>query len=308
MSRSAKHKQGVSGLTSRLEVGVIVGVTWLIARLPYAAVLRIGKIFGLGLYHLASKRKAIAMKNLQLCFPEWSDERREEVLRAHFESLGISMFETAFGWWAPKEKLRKLAHAEGLEYLEQARQRGKGIIALSAHTTSLEIGASLMTLFGPARFVYRPHNDPLWDRMINDRRMRWTDKSIPRGDVRGMIRTLRDNRLLWYAQDQNTNRREGVFVRFFGHLASTNSATARLVKVTGATVLPFYTVRRDDGTGFNLIFEKPLEDYPTGDLKVDTQRINDLIEGWARKHPEQYFWVHRRFRTRPDPSDPPLYD
>jgi KDO2-lipid IV(A) lauroyltransferase len=97
-------------------------------------------------------------------------------------------------------------------------------------------------------------------------------------------------------------------VHFFGHLAATNSATARLVKMTGAVVLPFYTVRRGDGKGFNLIVEPPFEGYPTGDLEADTQRINDIIEGWVRKYPEQYYWVHRRFRTRPGRSDPSLYD
>jgi KDO2-lipid IV(A) lauroyltransferase len=280
----------------------------LIAMLPYSVVLVLGKGLGWAMFHLAKSRRRVAERNLELCFPEWGEGQRKEMTRRHFESLGQSFLETALGWWAPKERLEKLAHAEGLEHLEQAKQRGKGVIVLSAHTTSLEIGASLMTFFTPARFVYRPHNDPVWDRMINEKRLRWTDKSIPRADVRGMIRTLRESRLLWYAQDQNTRRKEAVFVPFFGHLASTNSATARLVKVTGATVLPFYTVRRDDGKGFNLIFEKPLENYPTGDLEVDTQRINDLIEGWVRKHPEHYLWVHRRFRTRPNPGDPSLYD
>jgi KDO2-lipid IV(A) lauroyltransferase len=285
-----------------------LGFLRLITMLPYRAILLLGKGFGWALFYLARSRRRIAERNLILCFPEWGEERRKEVARRHFESLGQSFLETALIWWAPKDKLRKLVHAEGLEHLESARQRGKGIIALSAHTTSLEVGASLITLFEPGRFVYRPHNDPVWDRIINEKRLRWTDKSIPRGDVRGMIRTLRDNKLLWYAQDQNTQRREAVFVRFFGHLASTNSATARLVKVTGATVLPYYAVRREDGKGFNLFFEQPLENYPTGDLKADTQRINDIIEGWVRKYPEQYYWVHRRFRTRPHRSDPSFYD
>jgi KDO2-lipid IV(A) lauroyltransferase len=285
-----------------------LGLLRLIALLPYGAILVLGKVLGRVLFYLAGSRRRIAERNLALCFPEWGEGRRQEVARRHFVSLGQSFLETVLGWWAPKDKLRKLVHAEGLEHLESARRRGKGVIVLSAHTTSLEIGASLMTFFEPARFVYRPHNDPVWDRIINERRLRWTDKSIPRGDVRGMIRTLREKKLLWYAQDQNTQRREAVFVRFFGHLASTNSATARLVKVTGATVLPFYAVRREDGKGFNLIFEQPLENYPTGDLKADTQRINDIIEGWVRKYPEQYYWVHRRFRTRPNRSDPSLYD
>lgn len=285
-----------------------LGLLRLIALLPYPAALVLGKALGWIAYYLAAGRRKVAERNLELCFPEWEKEKKKRVLRHHFKELGISFIVTALVWWAPKEKLKKLAHIEGLEHLERAKEQGKGVIVLSAHTTSLEVGASLLTFFTPARFVYRPHNNPQWDRIINDRRMRWTDKSIARGNVRGMIRTLRENKLVWYAQDQNTHRREAVFVRFFGHLAATNSATARLVKVTGAAVVPFYTVRRDDGKGFNLIVEPPLEEYPTGDLGADTQRINDIIEGWVRKYPEQYYWVHRRFRTRPDRGDPSLYD
>jgi KDO2-lipid IV(A) lauroyltransferase len=290
-----------------LPVGIAAGLTRAIAFLPFSMVLRLGSLLGGLLYYLSAGRRRVAKTNLRLCFPEWDEKKRQRVLRRHFRELGISLLCTAFVWWAPREKLRKLAHIEGLEYIHQAEALGKGILLLSAHTTPLEIGASLFTLFYPGHFVYRPHDNPQLDKFINDRRMRWTEKSIRRDDVRGMIRLLREKKLLWYAQDQNTRRREAVFVKFFGHLASTNSATARLAKVSGASVVPFYAVRREDGKGFNLVVEPPLQNYPSGDLERDTQRVNDIIEGWVRRYPEQYLWVHRRFRTRPNRSDPSLY-
>ena len=229
------------------------------------------------------------------------------MLREHFASLGISILEAALGWWASKERLEKLVHISGMEHVEQARQQGKGIIVLAAHFTSTELGASLLSMYVPGYFMYRPHKNPVLDRVTYKGRMRWTEQSFTRDNIRGMIRALRNNRTIWYAQDQNTSRREGVFVDFFGHKACTNSATARLAKVTGASVIPFRCTRREDGRGYDLVLEPALENFPSGDLDADTQRINDVIERWVRECPAQYLWVHRRFRTRPDPNEPSPY-
>ena len=169
------------------------------------------------------------------------------------------------------------------------------------------MGATMLSLFTPTYFMYRPHDDPVLDQFIYQRRMRWTEKSVQRDNVREMIRLLRGNKVVWYAQDQNTSRKEAVFVKFFGQTASTNSATARLAKLTGAAVVPYCAVRREDGSGYDLILEPALENFPSDDVEADTQRINDIIERWVRRYPDQYLWVHRRFRTRPNRSDPSPY-
>ncbi len=259
------------------------------------------------MYYLARKRRRFASINLELCFPELGEEERRKLLRMHFKSLGIGVLESIWLWWASEPQLRGLAHIRGLEHLEATRAQGRGVIALSAHFTSLEMGATMLSLFVPTRFMYRPHRNPVLDRFIYERRMRWTDKSMRRDDARGMIRSLRDGKVVWYAQDQNTSRKEAVFVKFFGQTASTNSATARLAGLTGAAIVPYCTVRREDGSGYDLILEPALENFPSGDIEADTQRINDLIERWVRQYPDQYLWVHRRFRTRTNRSDPSPY-
>lgn len=287
---------------------VLLGLLRVVALLPYRVQLNLGSIFGFALYHLARKRRRIASINLELCFPELEEDERRKLLRRHFRALGRGMLESVWLWWAKEPQLRKLAHIQGLEHLEAVRARGRGVIALSAHFTSLEMGATMLSLFVPTRFMYRPHRNPVLDRFIYGRRMRWTDKSMRRNDARGMIRSLRDGKVVWYAQDQNTSRKEAVFVDFFGQIASTNSATARLAKLTGAAVIPYCTVRREDGSGYDLILEPALEDFPSGDIEADTRRINDVVERWVKKYPDQYLWVHRRFRTRPSRSDPSPYD
>ena len=130
---------------------------------------------------------------------------------------------------------------------------------------------------------------------------------FPRDDIRRLLRRLRAGHVVWYAPDQNTQRKKAVFVRFFGHLAATTPATHKLAKMTGARVVPFKSVRKADGSGYRLELEPALEDFPSEDIEADTQRINDIIERWVREDPDQYLWIHRRFRTRPDRNDPRIY-
>ncbi len=284
-----------------------LGLLRLLALLPYPFVLALGRGFGGMLFYVAGGRRRVAGRNLELCFPELGEMERRRLLRRHFRALGMGMLESIWLWWAGEPQLRGLAHIQGLEHLRAAQAQGRGVIALSAHFTSLEMGATLLSLFNPTYFMYRPHDDPALDRFIYERRMRWTEKSVRRDNVREMIRLLRQNKVVWYAQDQNTSRKEAAFVKFFGQIASTNSATARLAKLTGAAVVPYCAVRREDGGGYDLILEPALEDFPSGDIEADTQRINDIIERWVRRYPDQYLWVHRRFRTRPNRSDPSPY-
>ena len=275
--------------------------------LPYTWLCRIGKIIGHLTMLFAKKRRKIAEINLSLCFPELLESDRKALIKAHFESLGVALFEIPMGWWGSDNALRGLAHVQGLKHLEDALKQGKGVILLSAHFTSMEIGARLLTLFLPFHVMYRSHKNPVMEKFIAKNRAKRCEKAIRRDDVRGLIRSLRDGKAIWYAPDQNTQRKQAVFVKFFGHLASTNSATARLTKLTGAAVVPFQTIRRAGGDGYDLILEPALDNYPVGNLKADTQQINDIIEGWVRENPEQYLWIHRRFRSRPSTGDPPIY-
>ena len=138
-------------------------------------------------------------------------------------------------------------------------------------------------------------------------RARGCGELIPRHAAKLVLRRLRDGHIVWYAPDQNTQRKKSVFVRFFGHLASTTPATHKLARLTGAKVVPFMAARKPSGSGYRLIIEPALEDFPTDDVITDTQRVNDIIERWVREYPEQYLWIHRRFRTRPAGDDAKIY-
>ncbi len=257
---------------------------------------------------LSPKRRHIAETNLRLCFPDRDEAWREQLLRDAFDSIGASLLETALSWWGSDRKMNPLGHVTGMENLQQAVDAGKGVLLLSAHFMIPEVGGRYLSQLSEFNAMYRRSSNKLMDHVILSQRQKRLGRLFSTKDVRGVIRSLRKGETVWYATDQNSARRESVFVDFFGIKASTNTATARLAKMTGAAVVPFLTTRRADGSGYDVRLEPALENYPSGELEADTQRINDLVEGWVREYPAQYLWTHRRFRTRPDSSDPPFYE
>lgn len=284
-----------------------VGLLRVLACLPFPLLVRLGRGLGRLMPALAKKRAAVARRNLELCFPELDADERERLLAAHFASLGISVGETALAWWGSDQRLAGLVDLSGLHNLEAAAAEGKGVLLLSAHFTCLEIGGKLLSAHFPIDAMYRQSDNPVFEHAIANGRRRICVELIPRDAVKAMVRRLRAGHAIWYAPDQNTQRKKSVFVRFFGHLASTTPATHRLAKMTGARVVPFKAVRKRDDSGYLLTIEPALNDFPGNDVEADTQRINDIIERWVREDPEQYLWVHQRFRTRPSPSDSKIY-
>lgn len=275
---------------------------WLIAQLPYPWQLRMGRFFGRVMRIASPRRRHIAAVNLALCFPELSARQRTQLLHRHFESLGMTLVETSMSWWLPADKLRRLARIEGLQHLQQALQRGKGAILLSAHFTTLEIGAHLLAIQVPFHAMYRAHKNLLFDALMRRAREARCDNAIPRHDVRGLLRSLKAGLPVWYAPDQNYGKEHSIFVPFFGVPAATITATARLAQLSGAPVVPFFQERLAHGAGYLLKLYPALHDFPSHDLVHDTRRINEIIEQQIRRVPEQYLWVHRRFKTRPPGS------
>ncbi len=279
---------------------LLLGIMWLIAQLPYRAQRAIGNILGRIMYHASPWRRHIAAVNLRLCFPELSVPERATLLRRHFSSLGMGAVETAMSWWTPDKKLRRLAHIEGLEHLEQAKKMGKGVILLSAHFTTLEIGARLLTMHTPIHAMYREHKNPLFDAVMRRaRERRCCEQAIPRGNVRALRNSLKMGLPVWYAPDQNYKSKNTVFVPFFGIPASTTTATSRLAHMSGAPVVPFFQHRLPGAQGYALALLPALKNFPSEDVEADTLRINQLIEQQIRRAQEQYLWAHRRFKTRP---------
>ena len=197
---------------------------------------------------------------------------------------------------------------DGREHLDAALARGRGALLLAGHFTTLEIGAARLCIDVPVDGVYRPHADPSMERASRDGRQRFGGRLLDRADVRGMLRRLRANRAVWYAPDQDPGgwRGAGVFAPFFGRPAATLTAPARIARASGAPVLPFRVERAAGGRAYRIVIEPPLAGFPGGDERADAARINEVIERWARAAPEQYLWVHRRFKTRP-PGEPSLY-
>ena len=286
-----------------IRAGLALGA-WL-TRLPVPVLMRIGRVLGGLAFHLMPGRRRIARTNLGLCFPELDTDARRRLLRTHFESLGLGVIETALCWWAPAAKLRGLAQVEGLEHLQHALQAGRGVILLSAHFTTLEIGGRLLALHAPFHVLYRRHKNAAFEDVMQRARAQHFEKAIPRDDMRGMLKSLKANMPVWYAPDQNYGAEHSIFVSFFDIPASTITATARLARISGARVVPFFQERLDDDS-YRLRLYPALDNFPTDDEAADTQRINDLIEAEVRKMPAQYLWAHRRFKTRPD-GMPSLY-
>jgi KDO2-lipid IV(A) lauroyltransferase len=277
-----------------------LGVGWLVAQLPYSLQMRLGRLLGKVVQKSSKRRERIARINLELCFPEKSAAEISRIVDENFASVGMASIEIVMSWWSPHNKLEKLVHIEGLEHLEKALEQGKGAILLSAHLTSMEMGGRLLSMFHPFHPLYRKHKNPVFELVMHRSRSNHTDKAIERGDMRGMMRSLKQNVAIWYAPDQNYGSEQSIFVNFFGQPASTITATSRLAGIYGSPVVPFFQQRLPNNQGYKLTIYPALENFPTEDIAADTQRINNIIEAEIRKMPEQYLWSHRRFKTRPE--------
>jgi KDO2-lipid IV(A) lauroyltransferase len=284
-----------------------IGLFRLVALLPYGPAMRVGAGLGRLVYpFLPARKKSVADTNLRLCFPELDEGARRALAREHARRMGMGAVEIAVSWWWPSERLRALGSVHGIEHLLTPHAQGRGVILLSAHFTSLEIGGHLLGLEAPVQVIYRRNPNPALEFVTRRGRERHAAGVMHRDDIKPMIRSLRRGGIVWFAPDQNYRQKNRVFAPFFGIAAATNPATARLAAMTGAAVVPFSTIRRPDCRGYDVRIEPALEDFPTGDAVSDATRINAVFERWAREQPADYYWFHRRFKTRP-PDEPPIY-
>lgn len=286
-----------------------LGALWLVVQLPYGALLQLGRWLGLGMYRVASERRRVAARNLQLCFPQMPPVERKRLLKENFASTGIAFFEMAMSWWWPQARLAKLAHIEGLEHLQAAQRDGEGAILMALHFTTLEIGAALLGQRHTIDGMYREHRNALFDFVQRQGRERHNPDSlaVEREDVRGMIKLLRKGRAIWYAPDQDYGAKQSIFVPLFGIEAATVTATTHFARLGKARVIPFTQRRLEDGSGYRLVLHPPLEGFPGESEAADALRINQWVEQAVTECPEQYLWAHRRFKSRPAGA-PKLYD
>lgn len=276
------------------------GVWWCLAQLPYPVIVQLGKALGGLLFLAGGRRKKIARRNLELCFPELSGEQCNKLLRDNFRCYGLAFFEVGIAWWWSNKRFRKIVRIEGLEHLENLN--GQGALLTAIHLTTLEIGAAAVSLEVPACGMHRPHKNPVYEyvQIKGREKRRPGNKLYSRDDVRGALKALRQGEILWYAPDQDYGIKQGVFAPFMGVNAATITATARFASAGKAKIIPLTQQHLPGFKGYKVTVHPPLEGFPVNDDYRDAVTINMLAEEFIRLQPQSYLWVHRRFKTRPN--------
>lgn len=284
-----------------------VAAVWLIAHLPQALLPWLGRRLGALVARVPSARRRIAAANIALCFPALDPTQRAALVDANLRDIGMMMVEFALGWLGSDRRMAALPTTiEGLEHLEAARARGKGVLLVGGHFSHLELCARLVSQRIRIAGMYRRMDSTVFEWVVLRARLRYAAAMFDKDDIRGTVKYLRAGGTLWYAPDQDMRSKDTVFVPFFGVPAATITATHHLARLSGAVVIPFFHRRLPDGSAYVLRLGAPLEDFPGTDVLDDTARVNARIEQMVREAPEQYLWVHKRFKTRP-PGLPPVY-
>lgn len=287
---------------------ILMGFWWLLVQLPYPLLILLGRGAGRLLMMAGDSRRLITSRNLELCFPDKTPDERKKILVESFESAGVAFIEMGMAWWWPDWRLKKLCRVEGLENV-QALQ-GQGAVLLGMHFTTLDIGGRGLSLYQSYGSMYRAHENPVFNYVQFRGRQRKSvhnpnEKPVifPREDLRTMVRLLREGKLVWYAADQDYGIAHGVFAPLFGIPAATITATAKLVQMGKAAVLPFTHTRLPRFKGYCITIHPPLKNYPVGNDLEDATTTNRVIEHHIRQNPGQYLWAHRRFKSRPSGVD-----
>lgn len=284
------------------------GYFWmrLLVVLPVGLQMALGRALGRVAYSLLRKRRRIAACNIDTCLRDLPAETRAQILAQHFESMGLSIVEMAMGWFGNPRIVRERIDIEGAEHLSAALAKGRGVILFSAHFSTFEFfWPALAPLCTKLCGMYKSQRNPVMNRIMNRGRGRWYDVLFSKENVREMMRCLRDNSVVWYASDQSYGGKGSVLLPFFGEPAMTNTAIGRIAKVSGAAVLPYYCRRLPSGR-YVMSIGAPLGGVPSGDEVADTRALTKLLEDYIRLCPEQYWWIHQRFKGRPAPL-PDLY-
>jgi KDO2-lipid IV(A) lauroyltransferase len=281
-----------------------VAFVWLLSWLPFKAISALGWLVGQLIASIPSSRRHIGRVNLRRCLPDWTEADRSRLLRHHFVAMVQMLLEYGYCWFASPERLRRLMRIEGLEHLKQ--HEGRPVILMMPHFTGLDLAGLRVSLETPLVSIYSVQKDPWLDAFFRAKRLRFGTGIIfsRQQGTRAVIRALRDGYRLYYLPDQDFGHRDSVFVPFFGVNAATITGLSRMAMVAGAAVLPCYP--RREAAGYTLVIEPALDNFPTNDPTADAARMNAVIEAQVRRQPHQYFWLHKRFKSRP-PGDADFY-
>lgn len=286
---------------------LVLALLWLVHFLPLRVIAALGSAVGAAAFWLIPERRAVTRINLEKCFPQMAPRERERLARAHFRAFGRSFVEYGLWWWAPLARIKRVVRVEGLEHL-RACLAGP-VIVLTPHFVGLDAAATRMSAEVDGAGIYARQKDRRFAAMLARGRGRFGRQvQVSRQEgVRAALRAMREGRPLYYLPDQDFGARDSIFVPFFGIPAATTPALSRLARLADAKVMPCIVQMLPGGAGYRVRFEPPWEDFPTGDTAADTRRMNAYIESRVLEIPEQYYWMHKRFKTRP-PGEPGFYD
>ncbi|WP_286236629.1 LpxL/LpxP family Kdo(2)-lipid IV(A) lauroyl/palmitoleoyl acyltransferase [Neptuniibacter halophilus] len=275
------------------------GLLRIASLLPFRLGVAVGNALGMLLYYAIPKRRRVAEVNVGLCFPELRAAEKQNFVKDVFRHNGVGVIETAWAYWSDPDWFRRHTEVLGREVLDQALEQGKGVILLGAHYSHLDLGGMLFSFYDkPLVTMYRAHNNPLMERLIQRGRERFGEP-VERANLRSIVRSLRKNKVVWYGPDQDFGSRNSVFVPFFGQTAATVTATTKMVGFNDSPMVALSQRRKEDGSGYIIEIE-PVPGFPSGDELKDAEIVNLTLEKGIRKAPTQYMWVHKRFKTQPD--------
>jgi KDO2-lipid IV(A) lauroyltransferase len=269
--------------------------------LPLGAQAVLGRGLGTLLHALVGPRRRVALRNVELCFPEKSPEERRALVREHFRWLGRSIVERGLLWWAPRERLKRLVRVEGDVTLAERSQRP--VMWLVPHFMALDVAGAAVLLFQQRRgaSIYQQQTNPVMDAVIRRGRLRLGNAEIfPRSDsAKPLIRAIKQGTAFFNLPDMDFGERDAALVPFFGVPAATLLAPSRMARALDMVVQPVVAEMLPGGQGYRVRFLPAWNDFPTDDALADTTRMNRWIETEIRRNPAQYLWVHKRFKTRP---------
>lgn len=283
-----------------------IGFFYVLGNLPVSITLPFGRLIGDLFYVFAGSRRRVTEINIAACFPHLTAVEQKILVRKIMHSTGKSIVESSVALWGRVSQLKNRYTFLGLEHIEAAKMQGLGVLLVGCHLTTLDVAGRILAFHTKFDMLYRKDPNPLLAYKLVKAREGFAGSAIVRSDTRQLIKNLRQGNVVWYAPDQDFGPKHSVFAPFFGVEAATVTGTARIAQLGRAVVLPFSHYRDDATNRYEIIISPPLENFPVGDDVVDATHINHVIETAITRQPDQYLWVHRRFKTRP-PGTEPVY-
>jgi KDO2-lipid IV(A) lauroyltransferase len=280
-------------------IWIFIGWLRLTCLLPWRWSLRLHQRLGRSIGSKSRSAVKTVHENLERCFPALDEAQRAKLASDYFANMGGFVAELAMAWFGSREHIQSLFEVAGSDNLERALAKGKGVILCAGHFTTVELCTVAIKDYVPRyALMYNKRRNRLLSEYQRRYRERYADESFQKRNIRAMLRSLRNNSVVWFAGDEAHTGKSSALLPFFGQPALTNTSLSRLARISGAVVVPLFYCRKPDDSGYLVRFDPPLEDFPTDDVIADTRRLMTILERSIRECPAQYFWKQKRFRRR----------